>query len=369
MAKCILCEQELTSGINSEEHIIPQAIGGKLCVKGLLCINCNSMTGKWDAVVCQQLNPLSLFFGVIRDRGKVPPQIFSTTAGERLKAHVDGSFSLEKPNYQEMVTEHGIEIKIAARSDYELSKILKGVKRKYPKISLAEIKQKAVHIERYPEGLILKSLKFGGEKAGRSIVKTALSFAFNMGVDVSLCETALKYLKGSDQAPFGYYSHNIVVGRPVGVPMHCVSISGNPAEKLLLAYVEYFGFLRMIVCLSDQYLGEEISKTYAFNPATGGYLDVNIRITLRRGELQELYGYKMFWNDELEKALSAVIEPRLKETQRIERQRVIDEAIDWAIQKSSWSEGAPFTEEINKEICSAIAERMASYLQHKNGLF
>ena len=68
---CFLCGCEITNRNDSEEHVIPQAIGGKLSVWGFVCKSCNDRTGrKWDSVLTQQLNPLSLFFGIVRERGE-----------------------------------------------------------------------------------------------------------------------------------------------------------------------------------------------------------------------------------------------------------------------------------------------------------
>ena len=63
---CALCGCEITDRNDSEEHVIPQAIGGKLSVWGFICKDCNGRTGwGWDSVLSKQLNPLSLFFGVV----------------------------------------------------------------------------------------------------------------------------------------------------------------------------------------------------------------------------------------------------------------------------------------------------------------
>ena len=179
---CAICGNEITKINDSTEHVIPQSIGGGLVVRGFICKSCNDSTGaKWDSVLAKQLNPLSLFFGVVRERGQVPSQLFKTTAGETLMQHVDGSFSPEKPLYQETSTPSGKEIRISARSDKELNKMLRDLKKNYPQVNLDELKQKVSHAQEYPKGEILYSLQVGGEEAGRSIVKTALSFAYSVG--------------------------------------------------------------------------------------------------------------------------------------------------------------------------------------------
>ena len=367
---CAICGKEITKENDSEEHVIPQSVGGKLVITGFLCAGCNSKAGeKCDAALAKQLNPLSLFFGIVRERGKVPPQVFKTTTGDKLQQHADGSFSPAKPSYHEEKTEEGIEIKISARSDEELNKILAGIKKKYPKVDIETLKQEAVRVRQYPKGLILNSLEFGGHETGKSIVKTALAFASNVGVAPSVCTTALEYLKGClGEAPFGYYSKDIVLNRPAGIPLHCVAIAGNPEEKLLLGYVEYYGFRRMMICLSDQYLGEKFSNAYAINPVTGETIDLRVAISLQENKIPALFNGELYSAQETKKALSDVVGPRLQQTQEAERKRVIDEAIDLAVKKSGCGEGECFTEEHIKKMSLEIVERITPYILHLKNL-
>ena len=52
-------------------------------------------------------------------------------------------------------------------------------------------------------------------------------------------------------------------------PMHCVYVTGNPSSGMLLAYVELFGVIRRVVCLSQKYDSRRMSKLYSINPITG----------------------------------------------------------------------------------------------------
>ena len=367
---CFLCGCEITDRNDSEEHVIPQAIGGKLSVWGFICKSCNDRTGrKWDSVLTQQLNPLSLFFGIVRERGEVPSQTVSLTTGERLEQHADGTFSPQKPLCEEKKMERGIEIKITARSDEELETILKGIKKKYPQVDINELKQRVIRKKEYPQGLIKYEISFGGKEAGRSVVKTALSFAHSLGMPISECPIAVQYLKeDKGEAPFGYYSQDIITNRPAGIPLHCVAVLGNPEQRLLLAYVEYFGFRRMIVCLSDQYGGEIISKAYAIDPMIGEEIDVNISLNLRSFKIRDLYDGKMCLHELTQKACSDVIGPRFKATHDAERKKIIEEAINSAIKNSGCQEGESFAEEHINKMAQDIAQKMLPYILHMRGI-
>lgn len=67
--KCYICEK---NEANSIEHIIPNAIGGKLKVK-ILCERCNSILGETiDASLAKSLLFFSNIVNHSRDNGKIP---------------------------------------------------------------------------------------------------------------------------------------------------------------------------------------------------------------------------------------------------------------------------------------------------------
>lgn len=77
MKKCYICGEELTKENASVEHIIPNAIGGKLKSKELICKKCNSKLGhSMDKELAEQLDFFSNFLNINRDRGKPNNIIF-----------------------------------------------------------------------------------------------------------------------------------------------------------------------------------------------------------------------------------------------------------------------------------------------------
>jgi len=81
MSKCYLCGKLLNEANSSVEHIIPNAIGGHLKCKNLLCKECNSNTGQnIDATLSEQLNFIANMLNIECDRGK--PQAFKIKDGK-----------------------------------------------------------------------------------------------------------------------------------------------------------------------------------------------------------------------------------------------------------------------------------------------
>src|SRR4051812_23932168 len=93
--RCVRCACVIDEGNDTDEHVIPNSIGGRLKVRGFICLACNSHTGEtWDAVLAKQSNFFCHFFGVARERGEPPSQPIETTAGEKLLIQPGGGFKM-----------------------------------------------------------------------------------------------------------------------------------------------------------------------------------------------------------------------------------------------------------------------------------
>ena len=62
------------------------------------------------------------------------------------------------------------------------------------------------------------------------------------------------------------------------MPLNCVYVAGDRSSQRLVAYVEIFGVLRRVVCLSDSYEGESFEDCYAFDPTDGSLLSIQFNL-------------------------------------------------------------------------------------------
>ncbi|WP_071871054.1 HNH endonuclease [Atopomonas hussainii] len=368
--KCVLCDKKITKKNDTKEHLIPNAIGGRKKVKGFICKSCNNTSGdNWESELAKQLNPLSLLFGISRERGEAPSQLFETTGGDKLKLNVDGSMSIEKPTYSERPMEPGagVQIQIRARSMAEAKQMLQGVKRKYPQVDLKESLNNAKSQYYYCPDMLNFNLSFGGHKAGRSIVKSALALAASSGIPARECTEATNYLRSDEaEACFGYfYEKDLIQNRPKGIPLHCISIKGCSKIKQVIGYVEYFGTLRTVLCLCESYEGPEISDTYAINPITGEELSLLVNLNLSNSEIREAYDYKKTPNGSIEAALGEVIPASMKAAFEKEKDRVLNEAVIYAFENCGAKEGEMLTPEHTKKLTSLMMERIKPFILHQ----
>jgi hypothetical protein len=367
-SRCAICECPITEANDSAEHIIHNFLGGRRETMGFLCRACNSTTGHaWDSALARQLADLALFFGVDRARGETPARTITTTAGEHIKIKSDGSLEADRARYEIVETPEGPRLSITAPDRASARKLLESLKRnKYPKIDVDAALEQVIEQRTYMKGAVMIRGTIGGESEGRAIVKSAAAFAHASGIPFEACEQAARYLRSaSGNACFGYYwSDDLVVGRPRGVPLQCVALKGNPSTGLLLSYVEYFGFQRMVVCLSKRYEGAPVERCYAFDPTTGKALDLSVRLDFTPDEIEDIYDYKFADHEALRREASYVVEAVMKRQRDRELERVTGDAVRFALEKIGLKEGDMITAEHAPKIAGLTAHAMMPFILH-----
>ncbi|KXV23554.1 hypothetical protein AD942_01655 [Gluconobacter japonicus] len=78
---------------------------------------------------------------------------------------------------------------------------------------------------------------------------------------------------------------------------------------MLLGYVEYFGFLRAVVLLSETYIGPNIENCYAIDPTTGIQFNLSVRLQFSQADMVDIFDYKHCDNEATKQAADAVFGP------------------------------------------------------------
>lgn len=287
-SKCAFCDCEITKENDSREHIIPNAIGGHKKVSGFICRSCNNTLGKdWESKVAKQLNWFALGLGIKRERGKNPDEIIVTVDGTELSLRSDATLTAAKPFCEISETDGRASVRFFARDEAEARSMLKGVKDKYPSFDVAaelgNLKKKAFKVE----SPIQHRFEFGGPETLRSATKTAVAYCYSIGIQATQCPNALKLLKSvdNDLGAALFYTRDLVLNRPTAQLFHLLAVRGDPSTRLLLGYVEYFGVMRILVLLSQEYDGEPVESVYSMDPTTGAALDLGVGLEIPQEEL------------------------------------------------------------------------------------
>lgn len=373
MSKCFVCSTEITEANDSDEHIIPNSIGGKLVIKGFLCRKCNSETGdKWDVELSRQLNVFCLLLGgVSRDREFTPSEVFSTISGKKVRLANDGVMSIAHPEYIREEVDGKIHLSFTSGNMKQAQQFVRGICKKHPSLNQQELMDSLVLNKTYLGGdALVFNPEFGNEKSGRSLVKTILAFAAKIGIDPFSCNKAVNYLKGDGEPCYGYYySNDLVINRAFEQPAHCIAVHAEPSSEYVIGYLEYFGVWRVISLLSDCYDGQEIKESYYIYPENSKSGDFEIDIPLNMAFITSSYNFEKYDEAILHDAFSFFVNYCRKKDIEREETALMTQAWNDALKKTGLKEGDEWTEEQMREVSKHITNSIVPFLmnQFKNG--
>ena len=298
MRKCYICKEKLDKSNSSIEHIIPNALGGNLKSRNLICKSCNSKIGSdEDAALAKQFEFITNMLNIKRDRGE-PQPIRVTTKDEtkEYKLLPGGKPEMIKPEIKisDKVDEEGKrEINVIARDKKQVKSVLKGVQRKY-NINNQDIEEILnsfeVKEEFFKEHLTFNSM-FGGKKALKATAKIALNFYIYSDGNIKWVEDFVcKYLdKNYDilsRITFMYLDDDVVKKHEDEI-LHSILIIGDTRENILYGYVELFNAYRVLILLNDYYEGPDLSFSYFFDVENRKERNRKYKLKLSQIEIEE----------------------------------------------------------------------------------
>ena len=345
---CAFCRTPLTKSNRTREHIIPNAIGGHKKIRNFICKRCNDKTGeKWDSELASQLRALCTMLDIKRDRDNNRQLSVETISGRKLTLNSDGSLTNPEVTVDKSTVGDKTHFQIRATSIPHLKKIMsKMTKKKYPDVDIDRLLMQAIQSQEPLQEPIHIHVETGGALAGRSIVKSCLALAYEAGLTIDDCENAKRYLLQNREACFGYYNEtDPITNRPHNIPLHCVYVRADTAKGLVLAYVEYFGFQKIVACLSDNYSGPTIERCYGVNPLTGEELDVDVDLTLEKNDISSIYNYEKwdYGRAKYDMENTLLVWKEIDNGRVIER--VVNDAIDDACSELGIREGDVLSDE------------------------
>ena len=371
------CGNSLTEDTSTYEHVIPNAISGRKKVTGFICNSCNNRTGAaWDAELAKQLNPLGLLLGIRRQRGNVPPQVFSTSSGGEVQLLSDGNRTIAKPSHEITTDGDNTHIRVHARTMRELRILINGMRRKYPSLrnrSLDDLMSTAKAASHYSSEWTELDLEIGGVRAGRSLVKSAVALAYDAGIDPNHCDLALDYLLNEEaEACFGYYydkDRDLVINRPGKKPFHCVCVKGNPETGMILGYVELYSLHRAVMCLSESYSGKAFTNVYAIDPVKGEEVNLEIDLDLPISDIRSAYEYEKYDEGVRRAAANSLFESIASVDFNRALDRNIREAVENAFAKCDAGQGEYLTDAQLHQLIGDVVDDLTPFIEHNAARF
>jgi HNH endonuclease len=257
--KCYYCGEVITAASTAVEHIIPNALGGKLKSRTILCSLCNSKLGnEVDAPFCQQMGFVVNRLGIKREKGD-PPAIKARCVATGDPIHIESDGTTFAPRTKIQIVEGGYIIECDRKN---IRKAQETLKRKVPNVQFNQVEPFEADIE------FRHDSNFGGKACYRAVTKIALNYYLLRGGSTTSISEAIAFVKhgGDNIFVIPYYPTRDVLPQRLDKQItHVVTVRGDPVQKLLYAYVELFTAFRFLVYLSGTYDGKFMSDSYCFD--------------------------------------------------------------------------------------------------------
>lgn len=251
---CFACRE---TKVLTDEHVIPQALGGRLKAK-LYCKECNENFGKdIDAEITNQFGNIATILKIKRDRGKLKP-FKVEDIDKRVTLVFDGEAFRRKDPIVEIESEaDGNTLKsanITARSKKELENRIKDIQRRY------RVKKEIKTFKEINPGPTETKYEITIDNTliRRAVTKIAYSLLCikvpKDAVFESAFDEAREYIKngkGPDLACANFIHTQFMTDYIR--PLHKIHIALNRQRKVAVGYVSLFGIYRFTVLLSSKY--------------------------------------------------------------------------------------------------------------------
>lgn len=362
--ECYVCEVKITSENETDEHILLNAAGGRLKSKKLICKKCNSDFGeKIDATLAKQLNNLSNMLMVKRHRGEPQPIIGDKkSTGEKYILEVGGKPKLFKPTIEKIVDGDNTNLSVTARSEEELRNILTGIAKKSPHFNVDEAMKSAQWQEEYFDEPLHFQTAVGGAEVFKAICKCATNFyVYNNGM-VSEIKHLLPYIKGEIEKDVVWmHYHEDLYDLSPEESFHIIHLVGNPKEKILYCYVDYFNTHKYLVLLNDNYNGTELKSTYFFDLVNIVPIERELKMDYDRETLLKFFTEKETKPfEKMKNSFDHSIGLGLKRQDDAQRSEILERAIQNSLGK--YPEGTIITKEMIDESVDEMVKSIMPYL-------
>lgn len=266
--RCFACKEPNKLTL---EHIIPQAIGGRLTA-AIYCKRCNETFGHTlDSEVSRQFGNIGTLLNIKRTQGK--PQPYEVTERKSGTTFISEGKSLQrKKPIIKIVSADGKKLDsadITARSEKELKEICASIQKRYN--ILGEMK---TFYDVHPGPIYLeKEITPNNALIRRAVAKIAYGFlCVKLSKDVILSspfEAIREYVRADQGTALACvnFIHTCFMTDYIR-PLHKIHIALNRREKLVVGYVSLFGIWSFTVLLAENYesILEWSDLDYTFDP-------------------------------------------------------------------------------------------------------
>lgn len=270
MDQCFACKKfkDLTV-----EHVIPQALGGRLKAK-LYCKDCNNTFGhELDDILTKNFGYIGTLLNIKRERGESQPFNVIATATKTSLVFTGSGLTRKSPSVI-IKSKDGKRLEFAdvtARTQEELERIKASIQERY-EISDAAEQKTFQEIHPGPTDANF-DIRIDDTLIRRAVSKIAYSFlCMKISKDLifsSAFEKIRKYIKdgsGPDLACANFIHTKFMTD--YNHPLHKIHVVLNRNKLIIVGFVTLFGIYRFSILLSDIFVShfEWAGLDYTFDP-------------------------------------------------------------------------------------------------------
>ena len=248
-ASCLSCATALTSANDSQAHVIPNALGGSLKSKGVICQICNTELDEVaDNALVKSFGDWPTLLDIPRDRGKNPPKLIETRKGKRVRLERDGKMTRADVEYNVTPINDGHKVQITAGDIRTFRQLLKRAEKQFGQFNTKEAEQHARKVADKDDELKV-SLDFSPRAVFGGIVTAIWIFiALRTGHALMDRQRLLEVIQRVQKngGKFRYLIDGLpgLDGPEVSLG-HKIVVRSVPLTGNLIAYVEILGMLKV----------------------------------------------------------------------------------------------------------------------------
>ena len=175
--RCYGCKSLLSKENDSEAHIIPNALGGRLAPKGIICRTCNTSLDKIaDNALVEAFGAWPTLLNIPRSRGVNPPKNIETRDGNKVRLEADGRLMKAGVKYDVSEINDGHQVIIAADNMKTFCQLLKRAEQDFSGFDPAEAKNYAKKVAVLPDDQLKLSFDFSYKAVFGGIVSALWLF-------------------------------------------------------------------------------------------------------------------------------------------------------------------------------------------------
>lgn len=309
MNKCYFCGKEIEKNKTKSEHIIPNAVGGKLTSKSILCSDCNNNLSDIDQSLANSVYFLTNLFNPKRDnKTKSNLPIKFEYNGREFTREANGKYYSTKLNVEKQAdgkyklqldalysAENGAKEKalqpllnaidnLAKKFNWEQEKITK-----IKKETLQQFKNKVV--DNYDAPIFMGRIHLNKDKKlFLAMLKIAIGYYLKNNNDFESIKGAIDILKhknysDSDKYCYYYFPSDFY---PTDSIYHTLYLKGDNQSNCLYCLISIYGCINCLVLLNDNYKGKNFVHSYCYDLRNHKEIKLKKSITLTISEIKNI---------------------------------------------------------------------------------